>query len=386
MSDIKTHRVGIIMNGVTGRMGTNQHLMRSMVAIIKQGGVAISDTERIMPDPILVGRNQEKLDALSVKSGITKTSTDLDAVLSDPDYLVYFDSQTTELRCNAVKKAIAKGKHIYCEKPTALKSADALELYTLARDAGLKNGVVQDKLWLPGFLKLKTLIDEGFFGEILSVRGEFGYWVFEGNDTPAQRPSWNYRKEDGGGMVLDMLPHWRYVVDNLFGNIKSLSCIARTHIDKRWDENGEPYAATADDSAYATLELENGIIVHINSSWDVRVRRDDLLTFQVDGTKGSAVAGLRTVYAQSAENTPKPVWNPDEEQPIKFYDDWTEVPEPENCENAFKIQWELFLKHLINDDPYPWTLLAGAKGVQLAELAYESSEKRAWVDVPDLAS
>lgn len=384
MKDITIHKVGIIMNGVTGRMGTNQHLMRSIVEIIKQGGVKVSEKEFIMPDPILIGRNQVKLRKLTEMSGITKTATDLDSVLADPAYSIYFDAQTTDRRPGAVKKAIAAGKHIYCEKPTALSLAEALELYQLADKAGLKNGVVQDKLWLPGFVKLKMLIDQGFFGRILSVRGEFGYWVFEGDITPAQRPSWNYRKEDGGGIVLDMLPHWRYVVDNIFGNIKSLSCLSHTQRHQLWHYRLCRFHPSVYQCAYATLELDNGVIVHINSSWDVRVRRDDLLTFQVDGTKGSAVAGLRKVYVQPAASTPKPVWNPDIDQPIKFFDGWMEMPDTKSYENAFKIQWELFLKHVVKGDPYEWTLLAGAKGVQLAELAYESSEKRAWVDVADL--
>jgi predicted dehydrogenase len=385
MDNLKTHRVGIIMNGVTGRMGANQHLMRSIVAIIRQGGVPVSDTEVIMPDPVLVGRNPVKLKKLTQLSGIQKTSTDLDAVLADDSYAVYFDAQTTDRRCDAVKKAIAAGKHVYCEKPVALSSAQASELYGLACAAGLKNGVVQDKLWLPGLLKLAYLRDTGFFGTVLSVRGEFGYWVFEGDNVPAQRPSWNYRKEDGGGMILDMFAHWRYVLDNVFGEVKAVSCRAATHIGKRWDESGTPYECTADDSAYGTFELEGGIIAHFNNSWCVRVRRDDLLTLQVDGTKGSAVAGLRACVLQSAATTPKPVWNPDIDNPIDFYAGWQPVPDTVAYDNAFKVQWELFLRHVVLDEPFRWSLLEGAKGVQLAELAMASSEKKAWVDVPALA-
>jgi predicted dehydrogenase len=385
VGDVKTRRVGIIMNGVTGRMGTNQHLMRSIVAIIKQGGVSVSDTEVIMPDPILIGRNPVKLKRLSERSGIAKVSCDLDAVLADKAYEVYFDAQTTDRRCPAVKRAIAAGKHVYCEKPTALTCREATELSTLARDAGLKNGVVQDKLWLPGLLKLKKLVDTGFFGRLFSVRGEFGYWVFEGDTVGAQRPSWNYRKEDGGGMILDMFAHWRYVIDNIFGKVQSVSCRAATHVARRWDEAGRPYACTADDSAYGTFELAGGVIAHFNNSWCVRVRRDDLLTLQVDGEKGSAVAGLRKCWVQPAAVTPKPVWNPDIDQPIDFYDSWQEVPDTAVYDNAFKVQWELFLRHVALDEPFRWTLLEGAKGVQLAELAYESSRRRAWVDVPALA-
>ncbi|MDX1767659.1 MAG: Gfo/Idh/MocA family oxidoreductase [Arenibacter troitsensis] len=381
---MKVHKVGIIMNGVTGRMGTNQHLMRSIVEIIKQGGVKVNEAEVIMPDPVLVGRNMAKLEHLKSISGVEKLTTDLDSVLSDPYYQVYFDSQTTGRRAPAVKKAIKAGKHIYCEKPVGISTEEVLELYQLCKQESLKNGVVQDKLWLPGMLKIKRLKEQGFFGDILSVRGEFGYWVFEGDSIVAQRPSWNYVKEKDGGIIVDMLCHWRYVLDNLFGKVKAVSCYGATHIPERVDENGDSYQCTADDSAYATFELEGGIIANFNSSWTVRVRRDDLLTLQVDGTKGSAVAGLRDCYIQHYGNTPKPVWNPDIKQPIDFYEDWSLVPKQEDYDNAFKVQWELFLKHIVKDEPFPWSILEGAKGVQLAEKGLESWAKRAWVDIPEL--
>jgi len=381
---MKQHTIGIIMNGVTGRMGTNQHLLRSIAEIIKQGGVKIGPGEVIMPDPVLVGRDANKLKRLCDLTGISKMTTNLDEVMSDPYYTIYFDAQTTGRRADAVKAAIKAGKHIYCEKPVAVSTESALELYDLATKAGIKNGVVQDKLWLPGIVKIKRLIEQGFFGQILSVRGEFGYWVFEGDNIPAQRPSWNYRKEDDGGIIVDMLCHWRYVLDEVFGNVKAVSCLGATHIPTRVDENGNAYNCTADDAAYATFELDNGIIAHFNSSWTVRVRRDDLLTLQVDGTKGSAVAGLRECYIQHYGNTPKPVWNPDIPQPIDFFSGWSKVPEQEVHDNAFKVQWELFLKHVVKDDPFPWDLKAGAKGVQLAEKGLESWAKRAWVDVPAL--
>lgn len=381
---MKEHKVGIIMNGVTGRMGTNQHLLRSIAEIIKQGGVKIGADETILPDPILVGRDENKLKKLCSISGINKMTTDLDSVLKDPSYTIYFDAQVTGRRADSVKKAIKRGKHIYCEKPVAVNTESAMELYDLCRKAGLKNGVVQDKLWLPGIMKLKRLIQQGFFGRILSVRGEFGYWVFEGYTIPPQRPSWNYRKEDDGGIIVDMLCHWRYVLDNVFGKVKAVSCLGATHIDKRIDETGSEYKCTADDAAYATFELENGIIAHFNSSWTVRVRRDDLLTLEVDGTKGSAVAGLRECYVQNYENTPRPVWNPDVPQNINFFEGWSKVPDQEVYDNAFKVQWELFLKHVVKDEPFPWDLLEGAKGVQLAEKGLESWQKRCWVDVPEL--
>lgn len=373
------------MNGVTGRMGTRQHLLRSINQIIEQGGIAISPDEVIMPDPILVGRNENKLKHLTEISHVKEFTTDLESVLQDQRFSVYFDSQGTLQRFESVKKAAEAGKHIYCEKPIAITTKDAYKLYEICRDAGVKHGVVQDKLYLPGLIKLRRLMENGFFGDILSVRGEFGYWVFEGHSIAPQRPSWNYRKEDGGGMAVDMLCHWRYVVDNLFGDIKSVNCLVATHIPERVDENGKPYKCTADDSAYATFELTNGVIVHINSSWNVRVRRDDLLTLQVDGTRGTAVAGLRDVYIQHYGNTPKPVWNPDIPQPVDFYRDWSLVPEQEDYDNGFKAQWEHFLKYVLLDIPYKYDLLEGVKGVQLAELGLQSSAERRWLELPPLA-
>jgi predicted dehydrogenase len=382
---MKTHRIGIIMNGVTGRMGTNQHLIRSIKAIIDQGGVKLSDQEVIVPDPVLVGRNEDKLRALAARTGVTRVSTNLDAELANPANQIYFDATLTGQRPIGVRKAIAAKKHIYCEKPTATSSAEALALAKEAAAAGLKNGVVQDKLWLPGLVKLKYLIDTGFFGKILSVRGEFGYWVFTGEYEKLQRPSWNYRKEDDGGIIVDMLCHWQYVIQNLFGDIKSLSCLGATHLPQRWDEAGQPYRCTADDAAYATFELKNGIICHFNSSWCVRVDRDDLLTLQVDGTHGSAVAGLRDCKAQALAATPRCVWNPDVDSPIDFKAGWTRVPSNDTYDNAFKVEWELFLKHVVTGSPFPWSLREGAKGVQLAELGLKSWAERKWIDVPELA-
>jgi predicted dehydrogenase len=380
-------RIGIIMNGVTGRMGTNQHLVRSILEIRKQGGVALKNGTRLMPDPILVGRNAEKVAQLAQMHGIERWTTDLDKALKDPRDELFFDAASTQLRPKLLKRAIAAGKHVYCEKPVATNLAEAMDLYRAAKRARIKHGVVQDKLWLPGLLKLAKLRDDGFFGKILSVRGEFGYWVFEGdpkyNTPPAQRPSWNYRTKDGGGIILDMLCHWRYVLDNLFGDVRSLSCLGATHIPYRWDEANAKYKATADDAAYATFQLAGGVVAHFNSSWVTRVRRDDLLTLHVDGTLGSAVAGLRRCRIQARDDTPKPVWNPDIPQPIDFYEGWKEVPDA-GYDNAFKVQWELFLKHLAGEGGFRWGLLEGAKGVQLAELGLKSWKQRKWMDVPKL--
>ena len=381
------HRIGIIMHGVTGRMGMNQHLIRSVLAIRDQGGLALSDGSRLMPDPIIVGRSAARIEALAARHGVDRYTTDLDAALANPDDTIFFDSASTQMRPGLLRKAIDAGKHVYSEKPVSEGLEDALAIARHAKAKGVKNGIVHDKLDLPGLLKLKRLRDLGFFGKMLSVKGEFGYWVFTGDDLEAQRPSWNYRAEDGGGIISDMLCHWRYVLDNVIAPVKSVSCLGFTHIDSRLDEGGNRYKATADDAAYASFLLDGpdgDIVAHINSSWCTRVRRDDLVTFQVDGTHGSAVAGLHKCYSQSRVNTPKPVWNPDEPQTLNFYDGWEEVPDNTVFDNGFKVQWEAFLRHVVEDAPWHYTLLEGAKGVQLAEAGYQSWKERRWIDIEDL--
>ena len=380
-----TRTLGIVMHGVTGRMGLNQHLVRSIVAIRKEGGVTLPNGDRVMPDPILVGRNAEKVAALAREHGIERSTDDLGAALKNPNDTVFFDAATTQARADLVTRAIEAGKHVYCEKPVADTLEKAAAVAKLAKKKGVKHGVVQDKLFLPGLRKIKALSDAGFFGRTLSVRGEFGYWVFEGDwGVPAQRPSWNYKKAEGGGIILDMLCHWRYVLDNLFGKVKAVSCLGANHIPSRVDESGKTYAADVDDAAYATFELEGGVIAHINSSWCVRVRRDDLVTFQVDGTHGTAVAGLTRCWIQPRDKTPRPVWNPDEPQMMNFYDQWDEVQDNIRYDNGFKIQWESFIRHVCADTPWSHDLVEGAKGVQLAELGMKSWAERRWLDVPAL--
>ncbi len=379
-----TRTLGVVMHGVTGRMGTNQHLVRSVAAIRAQGGVLLSDGTRVQLDPILIGRNADKVAELAKANGVERWSTDLDGAIADPKNQIFFDAATTQMRPTLLEKAINAGKHIYCEKPISTNLPEALRIVKLARDRGVKNGTVQDKLFLPGLMKLKSLRDSGFFGKMLSVRGEFGYWVFEGDWQAAQRPSWNYRNEDGGGMILDMVCHWRYVLDNLFGEVKSVSCLGATHIPERWDENGKPYKATADDAAYATFELEGGVIAHMNMCWVTRVYRDDLVTFNVDGTLGSAVAGLHDCVIQPRNATPRPVWNPDQKQTIDFRSTWQKMPDNQAYDNGFKTQWEMFIRHVVEDAPYSYTLMEGAKGVQLVECALQSWKERRWIDVPKL--
>lgn len=379
----------IAMHGVTGRMGSNQHFVRSILEIMKQGGVTLSSGETILIDPILVGRNKDKLKhlaetvATSVIGRSVEYSTDIQGVIAEPSTDIVFDSSSTQLRGSVIRRAIAHQKPIYCEKTVSSDVVEAKRLATECEAAGIKNGVVHDKLWLPGICKLRRLRDQGFFGRVLSVRAEFGYWVFTGHDAnrPAQRPSWNNRREDGGGMMTDMFCHWHYLIHDLFGPIRSVCAHAVTDIPERVDEVGKPYRCTADDSAYAIFVLQNGVTCQFNSSWTTRVRRDDLLTIQVDGTNGSAVAGLRKCSIQPATTTPRPTWDPDVPQPINFYDGWQQVTDSATFDNAFKIQWELFLRHVAGDGDFPWSMRSGADGVALAAAGRESSDQKRWVDL-----
>lgn len=377
--------VAVAMNGVTGRMGYRQHLLRSVLAIREQGGVPLADGTRVVLDPILVGRTESRLRDVADRHGLQRWSTDLDTVLGDPAVEIYFDTQVTSAREKAVLAALSAGKHVYTEKPLAESLDSALTLTRAAADAGVRHGVVMDKVFLPGLRKLRRLVDGGFFGRILSVRGEFGYWVFEGDWQPAQRPSWNYRKADGGGIVLDMFPHWNYVLETLVGPVVSVSAVATTHVPRRWDEDGQGYEATADDAAYGTFELAGGVIAQINSSWCVRVHRDELVEFQIDGTEGSAVAGLHHCRAQHRGVTPQPVWNPDVPATDDFRAQWQAVPDNGTFDNAFRAQWEEFVRHVYDAAPFPYDFVAAARGVQLAELGYASARDGRRMSVPELA-
>ena len=379
--------VGIVLNGVTGRMGLRQHLVRSLLAIRREGGLPLADGSRLWPHRVLVGRSEAKLRAVAEEHGLSDWTTDLSAALARPDVQIYFDAQVTSARSKALRMAIEAGKHVYTEKPIAEDLTAAVELAELADNAGIKHGVVQDKLFLPGLRKLDRLVRSGFFGRILSIRGEFGYWVFEGDWQAAQRPSWNYRSADGGGITADMFPHWHYVLEQIFGPVTAVTARVATHIEQRWDEDGEPYDATADDAAYGLFEVagpDSTIIAAINSSWAVRVNRDELVEFQVDGTHGSAVAGLHHCRIQPRAATPKPVWNPDLATSDRFREQWQEVPDNAEFDNGFKAQWELFLRHVVEGVPYTWDLWAGARGVQLAELGLRSSREGRRLEVPEL--
>jgi predicted dehydrogenase len=377
--------VVVAMNGVTGRMGYRQHLIRSLLSIREQGGVPLADGTRVFPELILVGRSEQRLAEVAQRHGLDRWSARLDEVLSDPAVGVYFDAQVTSAREASVTAALAAGKHVYTEKPVAGSLGGALRLARLARESGLVNGVVQDKLFLPGMIKLRRLVGEGFFGRMLAARLEFGYWVFEGGQIPGQRPSWNYRAEDGGGIVLDMFPHWQYLLGDLLGPVSAVYAREVTHVPERWDEAGRPYQVTAGDAAYALLEFAGGAVASVNSSWAVRVNRRELLELQLDGTSGSAVAGLRNCAVQHRVTTPVPVWNPDVPDPIDYPAGWTDVPDTADYGNAFKVQWEAFLRAVAEGKPVPWDLAEGAKGVQLASLALQSSAEGRRVEVPELA-
>jgi predicted dehydrogenase len=378
-----SRRIGVLVDGATGRLGTTQHL-RALLAIRAEGGLPLADGDRLMPEPVLLGRNPEKLAALAEKSGGLKWSTDRDACLADPAIDLYFDATATGGRPERAHAAFAAGKHVYLEKPIAETLEDALSLARAAERAGKKGGVVQDKLFLPGLKKLRKLYEANFFGRVLSIRLDFGWWVFDGELYPAQRPSWNYQKATGGGLILDMFAHWRYIFDRLLGPIAAVSCRHMTAVPERRDEQGRRYPVDVEDHAFAIFELAGGVLAQIGSSWANRVKRDDLLQIQVDGTLGSAVCGLHRCFVQPLVLTPKPFFSPEVPQSMVFDEQWQEMPDIEPFENGYRAGWELFLRHVAEDAPFPAPLLEGAKSVQLAEACYQSHRERRWVDLPAL--
>ncbi|MGC5616281.1 Gfo/Idh/MocA family protein [Georgenia sp. Z1491] len=381
-----TRTLRIAMNGITGRMGYRQHLVRSILPLRDAGGVVLPGGDRVQVEPILLGRNAEKVAELARRHGVEQWSTDVEAVLVDPTVDVYFDAQVTSRRVPAITTALAHGKHVYTEKPTAETLTEAVELARRGADAGVTVGVVHDKLYLPGLVKLRRLVDEGFFGRILSMRGEFGYWVFEGDVQPGQRPSWNYRSEDGGGITTDMFCHWNYVLEGIVGTVDTVTARTVTHIPARVDELGARYPATADDAAYGIFDVTtpggDPVVVQINSSWATRVHRDELVEFQVDGTHGSAVAGLHSCVAQQRAHTPAAVWNPDLPVTESYRDQWLDVPANAELDNGFKAQWEEFLADVVAGRPHRYDLLSAARGVQLAELGLRSSAEGRRLEVP----
>ncbi len=379
---MSTKKIQVIVEGATGRLGNNQHL-RALLNIRKEGGLLLKNGDRLVPEPVLLGRNADKLQALASQHNIA-WSTDREAFLADKVNEIYFDASVTAGRYERAASALRAGKHVYLEKPIAETFEQALDLACMAEKLELKNGTVQDKLFLPSLLKLRKLRESGYFGEILQAKIDFGWWVFDGMIHPAQRSSWNYRKRDGGGLVLDMFPHWRYIVDTLLGDIKSVSCRTKTATPKRLDEQGRPYDVDVEDVVLATFELANGALVEVNASWASRIKRDDILTIQVDGTQGSALAGLYRCYIQPMAATPKPVWSIDTPTTENFDAQWLEVPDVALYNNSYRAGWELFLKHVVEDGAFPSPLRAGAKGIQLVDACYRSNAERKWIDLPDL--
>jgi predicted dehydrogenase len=376
-------RIGIALDGATGRLGRTQHL-RALLAIRSEGGLPLRSGERLLPEPVLLGRDGEKLAALATAQGGLLWSTDRDGALADPAIEIYFDANATGGRFARASAAIAANKHVFLEKPVAETLAQALALARAAERGGRKGGVVQDKLSLPGLKKLKTLFDSGFFGRVLAIRLDFGWWVFDGEFAPSQRPSWNYRKAEGGGILLDMFPHWRYLFDRLLGEIKGVFCTKATLIPTRLDERGRPFEVDVEDAAFALFALEGGVLARVSASWATRVKRDDLLRIQVDGTAGSAVAGVHRCFIQPLAATPRPFFDPERPQPMIFHEQWREVPQQGPVENGYRASWEGFLRHVAEDAPFSASLLEGAKGIELAEACHESHERRRWVDLSSL--
>lgn len=379
-----TRRLGIIMHGATGRIGTTQHLLNCLVPIRAEGGLPLANGDRLMPDPILVGRNADKLAALAARFGLERWSTDLDAALANPQDELFFECAYGGNRPELARRAMAAGKNIYLEKPVADSMEEVLALRAEAERRGLKHAVMQDKIHLPGLVKLKTLLDIGFFGRVLSTKLDFGWWVFDGEHIPAQRTSWNYQRKLGGGLVLDMFPHWRYVIEHLFGRPASVVCHTRTAQPKRWDEQHRPFDVDVDDEARAILEFESGVVGEIFSSWATRIRRDDMLVVSVDGTQGSAHATLHQCLTQTLGTTPKPVFPVQAPQPMDFFAQWAEVPDMQPFKNSYRQAWEAFLRHVAEDAPNTASLLQAAKGLQLIEACHRSNRERRWVDMPTL--
>ncbi|RYJ01250.1 MAG: Gfo/Idh/MocA family oxidoreductase [Acetobacteraceae bacterium] len=379
-----TRRIGIIMHGATSRIGTTQHLMNSLLPIRAEGGLPLANGDRLMPDPILVGRTADKLEALAKRLGVTRWTTDLDAALANPEDELFFECAFGGGRPELARRALAAGKHIYLEKPVAETLAEVVTLRADAEAAGRKHAVMQDKIHLPGLAKLKTVLNLGSLGKLLSMKLEFGWWVFDGEHIPAQRTSWNYKKSTGGGLVLDMFPHWRYVIDHLFGAPTALTCHMRTAQPKRWDEQHRPYDVDVEDEARAILEFPGGVVGEIFSSWATRIRRDDMLVVTAEGTQGSAVATLQQCWTQSLANTPKPVFPVQAPQTMDFRSQWAEVPDMVPFKNSYRQAWELYLRHIAEDAPNTASLAQAARGLQLIEACHESHNARRWVDLPAL--
>jgi predicted dehydrogenase len=375
-------RIGVILNGATGRMGTTQHVP-NLLAIAAEGGLKLRNGDRLIPDLLIVGRDPNRLAALAAAHGGLRWTTNLTEALHAPDD-IFMDCAATGDRSLRVRRAIAAGKHIHIEKPTASTVEEAMELARLAQRAGVKHGVIQDKLFLPGFAKLLFVKNAGFFGRVLSIKIDAGSWIFDGVTQECQRPSWNYRRAEGGGLALDMMAHWRYMVDRLAAPVIGVSALMTTAIPQRVNEHGQLYEVDVEDTSHALLKLEGGAVGVITNSWATRVRRDDTMVVQIDGTAGSAVAGRMRCFTQGAVSTPEAFFGGGRPASIDFFAQWQEVPDSLPVKNPFRQCWETFLRYVGEDAPYVSTLLEGAKAVQLADAAYRSVAEGRWMELPEL--
>ena len=377
--------IGIILNGATGRIGATQHLANALAPIRAEGGLQ-AGPDRIVPRLLLLGRDRDALAGLAQSYGIDDWTTDLDAALARPDFPVFFDAAATTQRVSALRKAVAAGKHIYSEKPVAPSLAEGRALLHAAQARGLKAGAVEDKINLPGLQKLLALSQSGYFGRVTGFRLDFGWWVFDGAERDSQRPSWNYQRSGGGGLTSDMLPHWRYVIEGILGPIRRGVSATPTAIPERVDEEGNRFHVDVDDTSVTLAELASGAVGTIICSWATRVRRDDLVTLQIDGTGGSALAGLHRCWMQSAAGTPTiRRFNPDIDIAEDYRAQWTEVAGAAAYTNPYRVGWENFLRHVVADAPLVCNFAAGLRDVQLAEACYRSVAQQTWVTLDDIA-
>jgi predicted dehydrogenase len=366
-------------------MGRGQHLIGSIMAIRNEGGLPLADGSLLIPDPILVGRDAGKLRGLAAELGLQRWTTDLDAALADQNDEIYFDALAPDIRGEQVRRAIDANKHVFTEKPLAMNLEEGLSLLRLAKSRGIKHAVVSDKLWTPGISKLRSLVESGFFGEILMVRIEGCHWAFQGKNEPLQRPSWNYKKKFGGGMIFDMLPHVAYILKAIAGPPLDVVAHAGTLVKDRWDENGQHYTVDVEDTVFAISRLANGALAQATFSWALRVRRDDVMVIQVDGTEGSAVAGLTHCRTQSMANTTHAQWSRDGAPPLDYARDWELMPHEPPYPNPYRVQWEQFLRHVAVDAPFPWDMAAGVQTLQYAAGCMQSWSERRWVDLSPLS-
>ena len=384
---MSVREIGIILNGATGGICSFQHLANSLAPIRAEGGLRIGD-ETIMPKLLLVGRDNERLSEVARANGVDDWTTELDRALDNTDFPVFFDAAATHMRADILHRALAAGKHIFAEKPVAPSVDEGLALLRDAESRKLKHGVVEDKLHLPGLAKLATLVDGGFFGRIVGFKLEFGWWVFDGITDAAQRPSWNYKRATGGGLVSDMTPHWRYIIEGLLGRIDRIVCATSIAQVERADESGVGFQVDVEDTAPPLLRMESGVTGAILASWATRVRREDLMTMQIDGTKGSAVAGLRRCFTQRAAETPAIAgfrMGKDVDTmnvATDFFVDWQEVSDATPYKNPYRYGWEKFIAHVVADAPFDAPLSAGIRDVQLSQACVESAASGEWMEMP----